>query len=248
MTSTWSAIAEVDELDTDEMKAFELDGRRLLLVRTAERFYVVDEMCSHEDYSLALGCIKGQRIKCSLHGSYFDLDSGEELGANAPGMLMITGPNVMKGYLGREDLTAEVIKDGWYVTGDVAVIDDEGFIKITGRESRFSKIGGEMVPHIKIEEDINELLNAEEQLLAAVTAVPDAKKGERLIVIHTQIEHSVEEIRKGLSERGLPNLFIPSADSFHQVDALPVLGTGKLDLKAVKQLAMERFASEEQDS
>lgn len=177
-----------------------------------------------------------------------DLDSGEELGANAPGMLMITGPDVMKGYLGREDLTAEVIKDGWYVTGDVAVIDDEGFIKITGRESRFSKIGGEMVPHIKIEEDINELLNAEEQLLAAVTAVPDAKKGERLIVIHTQIEHSVEEIRKGLSERGLPNLFIPSADSFHQVDALPVLGTGKLDLKAVKQLAMERFASEEQDS
>ncbi|MCB1924739.1 MAG: non-heme iron oxygenase ferredoxin subunit [Gammaproteobacteria bacterium] len=61
------------------MKAFELDGRRLLLVRTAERFYVVDEMCSHEDYSLALGCIKGQRIKCSLHGSYFDLDSGEAL-------------------------------------------------------------------------------------------------------------------------------------------------------------------------
>lgn len=79
MTSTWSAIAEVDELDIDEMKAFELDGRRLLLVRTAERFYVVDEMCSHEDYSLALGCIKGQRIKCSLHGSYFDLDSGEAL-------------------------------------------------------------------------------------------------------------------------------------------------------------------------
>lgn len=177
-----------------------------------------------------------------------DLDSGEELGANAPGMLLITGPNVMKGYLGREDLTSEVIKDGWYVTGDVAVIDDEGFIKITGRESRFSKIGGEMVPHIKIEEDINELLNAEGELLAAVTAVPDDKKGERLIVLHTQIDKSVDELRKGLSERGLPNLFIPSADSFLQVESLPVLGTGKLDLKGIKQLAMEKFGSGERAS
>ncbi|MCA9119063.1 MAG: MFS transporter [Planctomycetaceae bacterium] len=172
-----------------------------------------------------------------------DLDSGEELGANTPGMLMITGPNVMKGYLGREDLTADVIKDGWYVTGDVAVIDDDGFIKITGRESRFSKIGGEMVPHIKIEEELNELLNADEQLLAAVTAVPDAKKGERLIVIHTTLNLSVDELRKGLSERGLPNIFIPGGDSFLEVESLPVLGTGKLDLKAVKQLAIEKFAA-----
>lgn len=156
---------------------------------------------------------------------------------------MITGPNVMKGYLGREDLTADVIKDGWYVTGDVAVIDDDGFIKITGRESRFSKIGGEMVPHIKIEEELNELLNADEQLLAAVTAVPDAKKGERLIVIHTTLNLSVDELRKGLSERGLPNIFIPGGDSFLEVESLPVLGTGKLDLKAVKQLAIEKFAA-----
>jgi acyl-[acyl-carrier-protein]-phospholipid O-acyltransferase/long-chain-fatty-acid--[acyl-carrier-protein] ligase len=160
-------------------------------------------------------------------------------------MLMITGPNVMKGYLGCEDLTAEVIQDGWYVTGDVAIIDEEGFIKITGRESRFSKIGGEMVPHILIEEVLNELLSAEGELLAAVAAVPDAKKGERLIVLHTQIDRSIEELRKGLSDRGLPNLFIPSTDSFHQVESLPVLGTGKLDLKGIKQLAMEKFGSEE---
>ncbi len=173
-----------------------------------------------------------------------DLETGEELGANAAGMLLITGPNVMKGYLGREDLTAEVIKDGWYVTGDVAMIDDEGFIKITGRESRFSKIGGEMVPHIQIEELLNELLNAQEELIAAVTAVPDAKKGERLIVLHTQLNQSVDDLRKGLSERGLPNLYIPAADSFHQVESLPVLGTGKLDLKGIKQVALEKFASD----
>jgi 3-phenylpropionate/trans-cinnamate dioxygenase ferredoxin subunit len=71
------ASAAADALACEVMMAVELDGRRLLLVRTADDFYVVDEMCTHEDYSLALGCIKGRRIKCSLHGSYFDLATGE---------------------------------------------------------------------------------------------------------------------------------------------------------------------------
>ncbi|MEO8496031.1 MAG: acyl-[ACP]--phospholipid O-acyltransferase, partial [Planctomycetota bacterium] len=84
-----------------------------------------------------------------------------------------------------------------------------------------------------------------DELLAAVTAVPDEKKGERLIVLHTQLNKSIDELRKGLAERGLPNLFIPSADSFYQVESLPVLGTGKLDLKGIKQVAMEKFASGE---
>lgn len=172
-----------------------------------------------------------------------DLDSGEELGANEAGMLMVKGPNVMKGYLGREDLTAEVLNNGWYVTGDVALIDDEGFIQITGRESRFSKIGGEMVPHILVEEEINKFLDAEEVLKAAVTAVPDAKKGERLIVIHIKIDKTPDEICKALSDAGLPNLFIPSADSFHEVEELPVLGTGKLDLKAIWRIALEVFGN-----
>lgn len=175
-----------------------------------------------------------------VSGKIVDLDSGEELGANEPGMLMITGPNVMKGYLGRDDLTTEVIQDGWYVTGDIAMIDDEGFIKITGRESRFSKIGGEMVPHIQIEDTLGKIIDSED-LKAAVTAVPDAKKGERLIVIHTELDAAVDELRKSLSDAGLPNIYIPSADSFYEVDELPVLGSGKLDLKGIKQLAMEIF-------
>ena len=173
-----------------------------------------------------------------------DLDTGADLGGNQPGMLMVTGPNVMKGYLGRDDLTAEVIRDGWYVTGDVALIDQDGFVQITGRISRFSKIGGEMVPHIKIEEELTRLIGAseEEGLTAAVTAVPDEKKGERLVVIHTRQERTTEELRKGLSDAGLPNIYIPSADSFFEVGELPVLGSGKLDLKAVQQTAMDRVA------
>ena len=157
-------------------------------------------------------------------------------------MLWIKGPNVMKGYFGREDLTNEVIVDGWYKTGDVALIDKDGFIKITGRMSRFSKIGGEMIPHIKIEESLNEILGATEEMLAAVTAVPDAKKGERLIVLHCPTEMEIDDVRKSLAEvHGLPNIFIPSADSFLEVESLPVLGTGKLDLKGLKTKAEEHF-------
>ncbi len=173
-----------------------------------------------------------------------DLDTGEELGAGQAGMLWIKGPNVMKGYLDRQDLTDEVVQDGWYKTGDVALIDDDGFIKITGRESRFSKIGGEMVPHIQVEETLARIIGADEEdgLQAAVTAVPDPKKGERLVVLHRGIEKTTDDLRKGLTEAGLPNIFIPSADSFIEIDELPILGTGKLDLKGLKQIAEEQFA------
>jgi acyl-[acyl-carrier-protein]-phospholipid O-acyltransferase/long-chain-fatty-acid--[acyl-carrier-protein] ligase len=170
-----------------------------------------------------------------------DLDSGEELGANESGMLWIKGANVMKGYFGRDDLTAEVIQDGWYQTGDVALIDDDGFVQITGRMSRFSKIGGEMIPHIQIEETLNSLITSgeETELMAAVTAVPDAKKGERLIVLHKTLQQPIEELRQQLSQEGLPNIYIPSPDSFFEVSELPILGTGKLDLAAVKQMAAD---------
>jgi len=175
-----------------------------------------------------------------------DLDTGEDLPAGQSGMLQVAGSNVMKGYMGRDDLTADVIKDGWYVTGDVGFVDEDGFITITGRESRFSKIGGEMVPHIKIEDELNGLVEPDEEggIKLVVTAVPDPKKGERLIVLHTKIDKSVDELRKGLSEAGLPNIFIPSSVSFLEVEELPILGTGKLDLKAVEQLAFDKFGDD----
>lgn len=177
-----------------------------------------------------------------------DLDTGRELGAGRSGMLWIKGPNVMKGYLGREDLTAEVIQDGWYRTGDIALIDDEGFIQITGRQSRFSKIGGEMVPHLLIEEALAKAIGGDEEegFRAVVTAVVDDRKGERLVVLHTAISQTPDELRQKLSEMGLPNLYIPAEDSFHQVDQIPVLGTGKLDLREVKQIALRTFGDEKE--
>lgn len=173
-----------------------------------------------------------------------DPDSGDELPVGTPGMLLVTGPNIMKGYLGQPEQTAQVVRDGWYVTGDIARLDKDGFIEITGRLSRFSKIGGEMVPHLRIEEEILNCLGRgnEDELLAVVTAVPDEKKGERLIVLHKPCDATPEEVIAHLRKAGLPNLYIPSADSFAEVEEIPMLGTGKLDLKGVSDLAAARFA------
>lgn len=178
-----------------------------------------------------------------------DLDTDEPLGPNESGMLWITGPGVMKGYLNNHEATAEVIQDGWYKTGDVAIIDDDGFVKITGRISRFSKIGGEMVPHLKIEEVLSQFLDttpdddSDDHLMVAVTAVPDEKKGERLIVLHTATQKSVDEMQQALKDASLPNIFVPTPQSFIQVDQLPILGTGKLDLRGIKNLALEKTKS-----
>jgi len=173
-----------------------------------------------------------------------DRETMRELPIGEDGMLWISGPNVMQGYLDRSDLTAQVVHDGWYSTGDIARLDAEGFITITGRESRFSKIGGEMVPHLSIEEAVNATLNAAEgDLLAVVTAIPDAAKGERLIVFHLPTDRPPAEIVKSLLQRGLPNLWIPSADSFAEIAELPFLGSGKLDLRHLKELAMRQFSA-----
>ncbi len=174
-----------------------------------------------------------------------DLDTGEELPPNQSGMLWISGPIVMKGYLNNPEATNEVIVDRWYKTGDVALIDEDGFIKITGRISRFSKIGGEMVPHLKIEELLSEFLDTtpdddeDDHLSVAVTAVACEKKGERLVVLYTRDHKTVDQMKAVLKEAGLPNVFIPSSDSFFRVDALPILGTGKIDLKGIKDKALE---------
>ncbi|MGQ0809987.1 MAG: acyl-[ACP]--phospholipid O-acyltransferase [Nitrospiraceae bacterium] len=162
----------------------------------------------------------------------------------APGMLLVRGPNVMQGYLGRDDLTAQAMRDGWYITGDIAMLDDDGFLTITDRLSRFSKIGGEMVPHGKIEEALHQAASSETQVFA-VTGVPDDRKGERLVVLHTLDESFIPAILEKVTASGLPNLFVPHRDHFIKVNSLPVLGTGKLDLRELKRIALERLRGRE---
>ena len=175
----------------------------------------------------------------------FDPESNTKLTANHEGLLKIKGPNIMLGYLNQPAKTAELITDGWYNSGDMAVIDDDGFIRITGRMSRFSKIGGEMVPHILIEQEIAKVLEEDASedagIQCAVTAVSDPRKGERLVVLHKPMRKTVKEITDRLQAAGLPNLFIPSSEGFVEVEQIPLLGTGKLDLRGVKQLAEQKM-------
>ncbi|NUP96706.1 MAG: AMP-binding protein, partial [Planctomycetaceae bacterium] len=169
-----------------------------------------------------------------------DPDTGVDLAPGTPGMLLVRGPNVMRGYLGRPDLTEKALRDGWYVTGDIALVDEDGFLKITDRLSRFSKIGGEMVPHGRVEDELHKAANATTQVFL-VTALPDEAKGERLAVLSTAPLDSIPPLLAKLAAAGLPNLFIPRADSFLFVEALPVLGTGKVDLRSAKELALARL-------
>ena len=165
-----------------------------------------------------------------------DPETKKDLDVDEEGLILVKGPNVMKGYLGKEELTKKLIIDGWYETGDIGSLDSDGFLQITDRLSRFSKIAGEMVPHVKIEEELHKALNISETILA-VTSVEDEKKGEKLIVIHT-IDLNTAEINKKLKEAGLPNLWIPDKKSYIKIDELPILGSGKLDLKSLKKIGV----------
>jgi len=175
-----------------------------------------------------------------------DPDTYESVAAGASGLLLVRGPNVMLGYLGKAEKTAEVLRDGWYVTGDIAAEDEDGFLTITDRLSRFSKIGGEMVPHIKVEDQLQELAGATDQRFV-VTAVPDGKKGERLVVLHTLPPEELQPVIERLGESGLPNLWTPRPNQFFFIEDLPHLGTGKLDLRRIKDMALQ-FSPVEKES
>jgi acyl-[acyl-carrier-protein]-phospholipid O-acyltransferase/long-chain-fatty-acid--[acyl-carrier-protein] ligase len=167
-----------------------------------------------------------------------DPETGEGPIFDREGLLLVNGPNCMRGYLRDEDRTREAMRDGWYVTGDIATIDEAGFITITDRLSRFSKIGGEMVPHMRVEEAIVDALGHD--ATAVVTAVPDESKGERLVALYVATDVSPEDLWDKLTETELPRLWLPKRDDLHVVDAIPTLGTGKVDLRKVKQLALEK--------
>jgi acyl-[acyl-carrier-protein]-phospholipid O-acyltransferase/long-chain-fatty-acid--[acyl-carrier-protein] ligase len=164
-------------------------------------------------------------------------ETGEPVADGTEGLLLVQGANLMLGYLNAPEKTREVLRDGWYVTGDIATIDEDGFIRLTDRLSRFSKIGGEMVPHVRIEETITQILG---DAASVVTAVPDESKGERLVAFYTSKSVSRETLWFRLNESNLPKLWIPKRENLYDIDAIPLLGTGKVDLKRVRALALEK--------
>jgi acyl-[acyl-carrier-protein]-phospholipid O-acyltransferase/long-chain-fatty-acid--[acyl-carrier-protein] ligase len=170
-----------------------------------------------------------------------DPTTDEELTIDRQGMIWLKGANIFQGYLGKPEKTAEILVDGWFQTGDVGRIDDDGFLHIEGRISRFSKIGGEMVPHETIESAINKALglDAESERLIAVVGVPDPQKGEAIILLsalgNTTIERDCIDLRYKLLEEGIPSLWCPK--TIITVPEIPVLASGKLDIKRCETLA-----------
>lgn len=183
------------------------------------------------------------RPVAGVRAKVVDVETGAGLGPNQQGLLLVTGPNLMKGYLNQPEATAAVIRDGWYDTGDIATIDDDGFITLVDRQSRFAKIAGEMVPFAVVETALTAIvgLTEEGEPRVVVTAVPDPARGERLVVVHTPLPRPPGELRRELAA-GLPNLFLPGRDSFVEVEALPVVGIGKIDLKQSNAIARASVA------
>ncbi|MBL9214576.1 MAG: AMP-binding protein, partial [Opitutaceae bacterium] len=178
------------------------------------------------------------RLMPGMSARIVDPDTGEELPMSSTGLLWLRGANVFPGYLKDPEKTAAALKGGWFVTGDLGRFDEDGFLFIEGRLSRFSKIGGEMVPHGTIEQRIVELFgwDQNEGPTAVVTGVPDPAKGEALVLLTTQ-EVTLEQLRTRLLDSGLPNLWVPKL--VRRVERIPMLGTGKTDLKACRTLAIE---------
>ncbi|MEI6351790.1 MAG: AMP-binding protein [Verrucomicrobiota bacterium] len=166
-----------------------------------------------------------------------DPESGQLLSLHETGMLWLKGPNIFEGYLNDPKRTAEVLIDGWFKTGDLGRFDEDGFLYIEGRVSRFSKIGGEMVPHETLEMKIRDALGGgmEGERTLCIVGVPDPAKGEAIILLATQ-DIDLQALRSKLLADGVPALWIPKV--IKRIPAIPVLGSGKLDMQACKAAAL----------
>lgn len=170
-----------------------------------------------------------------MQAGIMDIDTKEFLPIGSEGMLCLKGDNIFHSYLDLPEENEKKFHDGWLLTGDIACLDEEGFLYIKGRLSRFSKIGGEMVPHVTIEEAVTRLFGSpdDDELSFAVGACEDEAKGESIVLLSSK-DVDMITLRKKLQLEGLPNLWIPKY--IIKVDKIPVLPTGKMDLRFVQEL------------
>jgi acyl-[acyl-carrier-protein]-phospholipid O-acyltransferase/long-chain-fatty-acid--[acyl-carrier-protein] ligase len=179
------------------------------------------------------------RLMKNIDGRTVDPETRVVLDKNETGVLSFRGPNIFAGYLNNPEKTKEVFSDdGWFMTGDLGRMDEDGFLFIEGRLSRFSKVGGEMVSHESVEDVIAGLLSVyghtSDDILCAVTGIEDGSKGECLVLLSTVAVNS-KWLGDNLRNKGIPNLWIPK--HIKKTEKIPILGTGKLDLRKLKELA-----------
>ena len=182
------------------------------------------------------------RLLPGMTARIVDPETGRELPSTSTGIVLFRGANVFEGYLNDAAKTRAVFRDGWFVTGDLGRFDEDGFLFIEGRLSRFSKIGGEMVPHGTVEQKILDTFGWDqtEAVTVVITSVPDEAKGESLVLLTTR-DIATDELRSKLLNAGLPPLWVPKV--VRHVDKIPMLGTGKTDLRRCRELAMELAAT-----
>jgi len=190
----------------------------------------------HVQPSSRLGSVG--RLAPGIAAEIREPETGRKLSLFDPGMLWLRGVNIFEGYLHDQERTAEVLRDDWLKTGDIGRFDEDGFLYIEGRLSRFSKIGGEMVPHEAIEHKIIELLglSGRDERPIAIIGVQDEAKGEALVLL-SAVDINIAELREQLHDAGVPNLWIPK--HVQRVETIPVLASGKLDLKRCQECAAE---------
>src|SRR5207249_12297137 len=187
----------------------------------------------HVQPSSRLGSVG--RLAPGIAAEIREPETDQKLSLYDSGMLWLRGVNIFEGYLRDPKRTAEILRDGWLKTGDVGRFDEDGFLYIEGRLSRFSKIGGEMVPHEVVEQKIIGALGLEgSERRIAICGVPDEAKGEALLLL-TADPVEMDKLRAALNEAGVPNLWIPKRSVV--VENIPVLASGKLDIRRCQELA-----------
>ena len=201
---------------------------------------IPDIVMIDDNYRIQKGKKDGS-VGLPVPGSSFrivDPNSFEELAVGEDGMILIGGTQIMKGYLKNPQKTKDVIVelDGyrWYITGDKGHIDEDGFLSIVDRYSRFAKIGGEMISLGLVEEKIGQFIDENSQI--SLTAIPDEKRGEKLVLL-VEGKIDLDDLKTKIKELGLTPLFVPSL--YFKVENLPKLGSGKADFKGAKKMALD---------
>ena len=166
-----------------------------------------------------------------------DPDTDLPLSVHETGMIWLRGPNIFTGYLGNPEKSKEVLQGAWFKTGDIGRLDEDGFLYIEGRLSRFSKIGGEMIPHETVESYLNNALEfgASDERKLAIVGIPDEAKGEALVMLCVDADLDFDALRKHLIAEGIPSLWVPK--KWIHVETIPSLASGKLDIKGCQDLA-----------
>ncbi|MFK5921515.1 MAG: AMP-binding protein [Verrucomicrobiota bacterium] len=249
LRSTTLVVTGAEKLPSKVAEAFEkrfgkpvLEGYGLTETSPATNVNLPDpESCGSEDCRPVVANHRPGSVGHLIPGiavRITDPDTDEPLPIQSSGMIWLKGANVFEGYLNQPEKTAEVLIDGWFRTGDLGRMDEDGFLYIEGRLSRFSKIGGEMVPHEKVEELINTAMgyDPEDERKVIIVGVPDEAKGEALIILTTEADLEQTDLRKRLLANDVPALWIPK--KMVRIDEIPHLASGKLDIKSCEQAAL----------